>query len=106
MVVYKALATLLGCLSFRLVQSADGRVPDRTVKKPNIIMIMTDDQDLLMESLKFQPAVLHHFLDQGTFFERRYSTIAQCCPSRISLLTGKAAHNTNVTDIREAYGMS
>lgn len=72
---------------------------------PNIVLIMTDDQDLKLNSLDYQPLVKKWFRDQGTFFAKHYCTIAQCCPSRVSLLTGKAAHNTNVTDVRVPFGM-
>ena len=64
------------------------RVPDR----PNFIFIMTDDQDLHMSSIQYQPSVQKHFAEEGTFFSKHYCTIAICCPSRVSLLTGKAAH--------------
>jgi len=73
--------------------------------KPNFIFIMTDDQDLHMDSLKYMPAVQKHFGNGGTFHEKHYCTVSQCCPSRVSLLTGKAAHNTNVTAVTEPYGM-
>jgi N-acetylglucosamine-6-sulfatase len=66
---------------------------------PNFIFIMTDDQDLHLNSLDYQPAVAEHFLEKGTWFTKHFCTIAICCPSRVSLLTGKAAHNTNVTDV-------
>ena len=72
--------------------------------QPNIVMIISDDQDLQMNSLAYQPMVQKYFRDQGTSFARHYCTIAQCCPARVSLLTGKAAHNTNVTDVRLPYG--
>jgi N-acetylglucosamine-6-sulfatase len=72
--------------------------------KPNFIFIMTDDQDLHMESLKYMPAVQEHFGNGGTFHQKHYCTVSQCCPSRVSLLTGKAAHNTNVTAVTEPYG--
>lgn len=72
--------------------------------KPNFIFIMTDDQDLHMDSLKYMPAVQKHFGNGGKFHEKHYCTVSQCCPSRVSLLTGKAAHNTNVTAVTEPYG--
>jgi len=72
--------------------------------KPNFIFIMTDDQDLHMDSLKYMPAVQEHFGNGGTFHEKHYCTVSQCCPSRVSLLTGKAAHNTNVTSVTDPYG--
>ena len=101
MVASTALAALVGCLSVTLAQCASAEVPP---KKPNIIMIISDDQDLLMRSLDFQPNVQKLLRDKGASFERHYCTIAQCCPSRVSLLTGRAAHNTNVTDVREPFG--
>lgn len=72
--------------------------------KPNFILIMTDDQDLLMDSVKYQPAVQKHFAQEGTWFKKHFCTVALCCPSRVSYLTGKAAHNTNVTDVSAPYG--
>ncbi|PVH95205.1 Arylsulphatase [Periconia macrospinosa] len=75
-----------------------------TPSKPNFVFIITDDQDLHLASLDYMPLVQKHLGDQGTFYRRHYCTIAICCPSRVSLLTGKAAHNTNVTDVSPPYG--
>lgn len=72
--------------------------------RPNIVFILTDDQDLHMDSLSFMPHLQKHLVDEGTFYPRHYCTIALCCPSRVSLWTGKAAHNTNVTDVNPPYG--
>ena len=73
-------------------------------KRQNFVMIMTDDQDLHLNSLDYQPAVLKHFRDKGTFYSKHFVTMAQCCPSRVSLWTGMAGHNTNVTDIQPPFG--
>jgi arylsulfatase A-like enzyme len=51
------------------------------------------------------PFVKKHILDQGTYFNKHYCTTAVCCPSRATLWTGKAAHNTNITDVNPPYGM-
>jgi len=91
--LFAALA-LLGC--FGLVTAASG---------PNFVLIMTDDQDLHLGSLDYQPKVWKHFGEKGTFFKKHYCTMAVCCPSRVSFLTGKAGHNTNVTDVRPPYGV-
>lgn len=74
------------------------------VAGPNIVFILTDDQDLHMESLSYMPLVQKHLINRGTFYRRHFCTIALCCPSRVSLWTGKAAHNTNVTDVNPPYG--
>lgn len=73
-------------------------------KKPNFVFIITDDQDLHLDSLSYMPQLKKHITDQGTAFEKHYCTIAICCPSRVSMLTGRAAHNTNVTDVSPPYG--
>lgn len=72
--------------------------------KPNIVFILTDDQDLHLQSLDYLPLIKKHLVDQGTFYKRHYCTTAICCPSRVSLWTGKLAHNTNVTDVSPPYG--
>lgn len=78
--------------------------PATAGSKPNILMILTDDQDVHMHSLDYMPLLQKHIMYEGTTFTRHYCTIAVCCPSRATLLTGKAAHNTNVTDIVTPYG--
>ncbi|KAK4152205.1 hypothetical protein C8A00DRAFT_44705 [Chaetomidium leptoderma] len=73
-------------------------------KKPNIVFILTDDQDLHMQSLDYLPLIKKHLINKGTLYKRHYCTTAICCPSRVSLWTGKLAHNTNVTDVNPPYG--
>ena len=73
-------------------------------ERPNIVFILTDDQDVHLDSLKFMPYVQKHLLNQGTYFSKHYCTTAVCCPSRATLWTGKAAHNTNITDVNPPYG--
>ncbi|KAL1889155.1 hypothetical protein Sste5346_009104 [Sporothrix stenoceras] len=75
-----------------------------SAKQPNFVFILTDDQDTHMNSLDHMPFVQKHLMYEGTHFPRHYCTMALCCPSRVSLLTGMAAHNTNVTDIWPPYG--
>ncbi|KAI0426278.1 arylsulfatase-like protein [Xylaria sp. FL1042] len=72
--------------------------------RPNIVFILTDDQDLHMQSLDYMPFVKKHLVDRGTSFRKHFCTTALCCPSRVSLWTGKAAHNTNVTDVLPPHG--
>ena len=72
--------------------------------RPNVVFILTDDQDAEMGSMDYMPFVDKHITQQGTTFKRHYCTVALCCPSRVSLWTGKAAHNTNVTNVDTPYG--
>jgi arylsulfatase A-like enzyme len=73
--------------------------------RPNIVFVLTDDQDLHMDSLNYIPLIKKHLIDRGTLFKRHYCTTAICCPARVSLWTGKLAHNTNVTDVNPPHGM-
>jgi arylsulfatase A-like enzyme len=59
-----------------------------------------------LNSLEYMPFVHKHLLEQGTYFNKHYCTTAVCCPSRVTLWTGKAAHNTNITDVNPPYGKS
>ncbi|KAI4843147.1 arylsulfatase [Aureobasidium sp. EXF-8845] len=73
-------------------------------KQPNILFIITDDQDGHMGSIEHMPLLKKHLIDKGTSYENHFCTIAICCPSRVNLWTGRAAHNTNVTDVGPPYG--
>ena len=74
--------------------------------RPNIVFFLTDDQDAHLDSLSYQPFVQKHLVNEGLAFQRHFCTVALCCPSRVNLWTGKAAHNTNVTDVNPPYGES
>jgi N-acetylglucosamine-6-sulfatase len=72
--------------------------------RPNIVVILTDDQDLHMDSINYMPLLKKHVIEHGTFFKSHYCSTAVCCPSRVTLWTGRNAHNTNVTDVFPPYG--
>ena len=82
-----------------------GLSSDNTAKQPNILFIISDDQDLALGSTDYMPQTVKHIKQKGTFFRNHFVTTALCCPSRVSLWTGRQAHNTNVTDVRPPYGM-
>ncbi|KAI7849320.1 alkaline-phosphatase-like protein [Circinella umbellata] len=75
-----------------------------SAEKPNILFIFTDDQDARMDSLSYMPNLKKHLIDQGTVYQNHYATVAVCCPSRVSLLRGQYAHNTNITDVSPPHG--
>lgn len=97
-----SLCLLLGRLCW--ANEGDQQLLTAAGKQPNIVFILTDDQDLHMDSLSYMPYLKKHLTDRGTSYQRHYCTVALCCPSRVSLWTGKAAHNTNVTDVNPPYG--
>ncbi|ETS73165.1 hypothetical protein PFICI_15110 [Pestalotiopsis fici W106-1] len=72
--------------------------------KPNIVFIFTDDQDYHHDSLEYMESLQKHLVAKGTLFTNHYATIAVCCPSRVSLMRGQAAHNTNNTQVAAPGG--
>lgn len=73
-------------------------------RRPNIVVVLTDDQDLHMDSVDYMPLLKKNVIDHGTFYKRHFCSTAICCPSRATLWTGRNAHNTNVTDVFPPYG--
>ncbi|KAE9982251.1 hypothetical protein BLS_003999 [Venturia inaequalis] len=54
-------------------------------KRPNIVFILTDDQDVHLHSMDYLPLIKKHLRDQGTSFTNHYCTV-------------------NVTDVSPPYG--
>lgn len=97
-----AVATANAAQDQKFISSKEPEAVEK--RHPNIVFILTDDQDVHLQSLDYMPLVRKHLIEQGTYFSNHYCTTAVCCPSRVTLWTGKAAHNTNVTDVNPPYG--
>lgn len=97
---------ILLCAVKACFASAQEQAPFKVdTQRPNIVFILTDDQDVHLSSLDYMPLVRKHLLEKGTYYKKHYCTTAVCCPSRVTLWTGKAAHNTNITDVNPPYGV-
>ncbi|KAF7538940.1 hypothetical protein G7054_g2510 [Neopestalotiopsis clavispora] len=72
--------------------------------KPNIVMIMSDDQDLRLGSTDYQHVLHRDVHAKGTEFKNHYATTANCCPSRTSFFRGQMVHNTNITHVNAPGG--
>src|SRR5579871_6514166 len=71
-------------------------------KRPNIIFILTDDQNLDFNTLNVMPNVRNLIYDQGINITNSYTSVGVCCPSRSSILTGLYPHNTHVINNSDA----
>ena len=71
-------------------------------KKPNIVFILSDDQDKRLGSTDFQSVLHREIYAKGTEFTNHFGTTAQCCPARAGLLRGQLSHNTNITHVNGA----
>ncbi|MFN8161916.1 MAG: sulfatase [Solirubrobacterales bacterium] len=62
--------------------------------RPNVVVIMTDDQDF--RSMWAMPKTRRLIAARGTFFRQAIDNYSLCCPSRATFLTGQYAHNHGV----------
>jgi N-acetylglucosamine-6-sulfatase len=84
-----AVAAILAGSVGPAVAGTDDRGP-----RPNVIVVMTDDQDARsMWAMRKTRRLLGR---QGTTFTNSHATFPLCCPSRATFLTGQYAHNHGV----------
>lgn len=88
---YKAVLALLMLFSI-----ASCAAPYQTDRRPNFLIIVTDDQRL--DTMEYMPNTQSLILDQGVTFANGFVTTPLCCPSRASILTGMYAHNHGVRE--------
>lgn len=99
LVVATGLLALLCLLAAAGHRSAAAAAPAR----PSFVVIQTDDQTLeeLYASfgqprLQAMPNTLNLIAKRGETFNNYYVSYPLCCPSRVSLLTGRYSHNNGV----------
>ena len=74
--------------------STGATVEAQTTGRPNILLIVTDDQR--RGTLGMMPEVRRWFRREGTEFSNAYANTPLCCPSRTSILTGQYPHNHGI----------
>lgn len=72
----------------------DPAVGDVSGTRPNILLIITDDQE--KSSMRAMPKTLRLFKRQGVNFNHGYVTTPLCCPARATMYSGLYAHNHGI----------
>lgn len=71
---------------------------DARGSRPNILLIISDDQAWSTFSPALMPSVYSQLVDHGVLFRRAYVNTSLCCPSRAQILTGLYEHDTGVDE--------
>lgn len=90
------LAILAAALALAAIAPAAGAAP-----RPNVILILTDDQTLASYEERTMPLTRRLLGGEGTTFTEAIVTTPLCCPSRAALITGQYGHNNGV--LRNTY---
>jgi N-acetylglucosamine-6-sulfatase len=91
--VVAGVAILVAVVVVALPRSNGGRPAARS-GRPNIVLILTDDQRF--DTLAAMPNVRRLLGGHGITFRNAFVTTPFCCPSRASILTGLYSHHTGV----------
>lgn len=70
-------------------------------RPPNILFVLTDDQDVLLDSMAPDgpcQTILRELGTKGATFTNAFVNTPICCPSRAEITTGRYMHNTKVFD--------
>lgn len=74
-----------------------------TSERPNILLIVTDDQRA--DTMSVMPVTRRLFGRRGTRFARAYTPIPLCCPARATIFSGRYPHNHDVRTADDAYNL-
>ena len=84
--------------SLRLaVVAASAAVATAAAARPNLVFIITDDQDSLLGATDVMPHYVQRFAVEGSQLTNAFVASPKCCPSRTSLLSGRFSHRLNDT---------
>jgi arylsulfatase A-like enzyme len=75
-------------------EQASGSEAATSTTRPNIVVILTDDED--WKAHDYMPHTRRLLHEQGATFSQYVATYALCCPSRASILRGQYPQNTGV----------
>jgi N-acetylglucosamine-6-sulfatase len=77
--------------------------PPAGAARPNVVVVVTDDQTLESFKPEVMPTTLRAVAGRGTTFSEGIVASPQCCPSRGAYLTGQYPHNNELTSNQPGY---
>lgn len=93
-VVLLAVAVALGSVFRADVPGLPGHAVAGAERRLNVMVVLADD--LAAGDLRQMPRTRRLFTDRGLSFANATVTYSLCCPSRVTLLTGRYAHNHGI----------
>jgi arylsulfatase A-like enzyme len=97
------LLTVLAALALAAAGHPERSRAGEQAERPNVIVVMTDDQTVGELSERTMPATVRKLAEHGTEFTRSFVSSPLCCPSRAGYLTGQYPHNSGVFDNEPGY---
>jgi arylsulfatase A-like enzyme len=79
-----------------LEETAGATTTALPANRPNILLIVTDDQSWSNFTRPLMPNVFRELVDKGVLFRRAYVESSLCCPSRAQILTGLSGFHNGV----------
>lgn len=99
-------AVLVALAVSALIVACEGRAalppPALTAQRPNVVVIMTDDQTVA--DLRVMSRTRALLAGEGVTFDRSFATYPVCAPSRATFLSGQFAHNNDVMGLEPPSG--
>jgi arylsulfatase A-like enzyme len=92
------------CCGAAASAAPDGERQGAVEERPNIVVIVTDDQDTASFTRKLMPKTFG-LMDGGTRLTNFTIATPLCCPSRAAQLTGQYGHNNGVLSNHPGYQM-
>jgi arylsulfatase A-like enzyme len=98
-----ALATAVALTALGAAAASAGPRAAAAPQRPNVIVVMTDDQTVAELSDRSMPETMRKIAGEGTEFTRSFVSSPLCCPSRAGYITGQYPHNSGVFDNEPGY---